>query len=85
MDVWLVETDDYPEDALIFGVASSVERAAAYIRSRYPAPYIVEWDEPVELDKGEWAITGHFKAVPGYSGSGPLRYLFTRYTVDEYR
>jgi len=81
MDVFVIENDDYPESQVIWGVAASVEAAAKFMRETYGEPYIVEWAEPVEVDGGDWRMTGVFKAVPGYCGDGEKSYIFTRFQL----
>jgi hypothetical protein len=82
--VWVVETGEWA-DRMIWGVASSVEAAAHLVRSSYPPPYIVRWEEPKQDEDGEWSMTGHFDAVPGYAAEGAGSYDFTPYQVDASR
>jgi hypothetical protein len=55
----------------IVAVATSIPAAVSYVKSRYPPPYVVLWDELHELrvpmPTGIWVLTGHFAGVPGYS------------------
>jgi len=83
MRIFVIENDDVPSCTHILGVADSVAAAAALVKSPYCAPYIVEWDDPVEDKRdGRWSITGHFTGVRDYCGDGPKTWLFTPYEVS---
>lgn len=83
MDVWIIESVGF--DRLIWGVASSVEAAAKFMRDICGSQDIVKWDPPVRVDDDRWTLTGQFVAVAGLSCHGPETFDFTRFTLDKAR
>jgi hypothetical protein len=79
--VWIIETGDY-EQRYVFGIATSPEKAAAYIRSTYDEPYVIEWESLAHTPWGdnggepydEYELVGHFSAVQGYSTEHTAKY-----------
>ena len=68
--VWLIETGEYAQRD-VFGVASSLDAAVAYVKRAYGPPYVVEWED-VEQDEWQkehnwWTLVGNFEGVQGYS------------------
>lgn len=77
MDVWIIESGDYSQRS-VDGVALSPEGAIAFIKGRYPPPYIVEWEEPIP-DGDDCSLTGHFAQVPHYSTHHDCTFDITRW------
>jgi len=79
-DVWVIETAGYPEQSFFFGVATSLEKAIAYLKEAWGAPYRVEWWELEEYDDCFEIEARHFY-VRDHSCAHRERYRITKYDL----
>ncbi len=81
MTVYVVSSRTYEDTGVSF-VASSLEKAIELVKASYPAPYIVQWDEPATDSWGCTSLTGHFAAVPNVTTKHAATFDFSAYVVD---
>ncbi len=78
--VWVVESGEYENSGPDF-VASSLEAAVERLRAIYAFPYVVEWSELGENDRGGFYVDALFEAVPDYSTKHQAHYDITEHQV----